>query len=37
MFLLQNEVIAGNPIATISDHLPQFLIVPRIFCNPPAN
>ena len=34
---VSNEVIAGNLTATISDHLPQFLIAPDIFCNPPAN
>ena len=29
--------IAGNLTGTISDHLPQFLIVPNIFSNPPSN
>ena len=29
--------ISGNLTATISDHLPQFLIVPNIFSNPPSN
>ena len=28
--------IPGNIIATISDHLPQFLIAPDIFVNPPS-
>ena len=28
---------SGNLTATISDHLPQFLIVPNIFSNPPSN
>ena len=28
--------ISGNITATISDHLPQFLIAPRIFSNPPS-
>ena len=23
--------------STISDHLPQFMIVPNVFCNPPSN
>ena len=31
------DSISGNLTATISDHLPQFLIVPNIFSNPPAN
>ena len=31
------EVTAGNLTATISDHLPQFLIATDIFCNTPAN
>ena len=34
---ISNEVIAGNLTARISDHLPQFLIAPDIFCNPPRN
>ena len=34
---ISNEVIAGNLTATISNHLPQFLIAPDIFCNPPPN
>ena len=34
---ISNEVIDVNLSATISDHLPQFLIAPAIFCNPPAN
>ena len=29
--------IAGNLTGTISDHLPQLLIVPNIFSNPPSN
>ena len=29
--------ICGNIIATTSDHLPQFLISPNIFANPPSN
>ena len=31
------DSIYGNLTATISDHLPQFLIVPNIFSNPPSN
>ena len=31
------DSISGNLIATISDHLPQFLIVLNIFSNPPSN
>ena len=31
------DSISGNLTATISDHLPQFLIVPNIFSNPPFN
>ena len=27
----------GNITATISDHLPQFLILPNTFANPPFN
>ena len=34
---ISNEAIAGNLIAIISDHLPQFLRAYDIFCNPPAN
>ena len=31
------DSISGNLTATISNHLPQFLIVPNIFSNPPSN
>ena len=31
------DSISANLTATISDHLPQFLIVPNIFSNPPSN
>ena len=31
------DSLSGNLTATISDHLPQFLIVPNIFSNPPSN
>ena len=31
------DIILGNLTATISDHLPQFLIAPEIFRNSPSN
>ena len=31
------DIISGNLTATISDHLPQFLIIPNIFCNISGN
>ena len=31
------DSISGNVTATISDHLPQFLIAPNIFFKPPSN
>ena len=31
------DSLSGNLTATISDHLPQFLIIPNIFSNPPPN
>ena len=31
------DSLSGNLTASISDHLPQFLIVPNIFSNPPSN
>ena len=31
------DSLSGNLTATISDHLPQFLMVPNIFSNPPSN
>ena len=34
--LIENT-ISGNLTATISDHLPQFIVLPNIFCNPPSN
>ena len=34
--LIENT-ISGNLIATISDHLSQFIILPNIFSNPPSN
>ena len=27
------DIISGNLTATISDHLPQFAIIPNMFCN----
>ena len=32
-----SDSISGNLTATISDHLPQFLIVPNMFSNSPFN
>ena len=34
--LIENT-ISGNLTPTISDHLPQFIILPNIFSNPPSN
>ena len=34
--LIENT-ISGNLTAIISDHLPQFTILPNIFSNPPSN
>ena len=31
------EAISGNLTSKISDHLPQFMIDPNVFCNPPSN
>ena len=31
------DAISGNLTATISDHLPQIMIVPNVFANPPSN
>ena len=31
------NTISGNLAATISDHLPQFIILPNIFSNPTSN
>ena len=31
------NTISGNLTSTISDHLPQFIILPNIFSNPPSN
>ena len=35
--LTSHEVISDNITATISDHLPQFLIAPNVFANPSSN
>ena len=31
------DAISGNLTATISDRLPQIMIVPNVFANPPSN
>ena len=31
------DAISGNLTATISDHLPQIMIVPNVFANPTSN
>ena len=35
--VISKDIICGNVTATISDHLPQFLVSPNIFANPPTN
>ena len=35
--VISPERISGNLTLTISDHLPQFMIAPNVFCNPPSN
>ena len=35
--VLSCEAISGNIIATISDHLPQFLCAPNVLSNPLCN
>ena len=35
--VILRDSLSGNVAATIFDHLPQFLIVPDIFSNPPSN
>ena len=35
--VILSDSLSGNPTASISDHLSQFLIVPNIFSNPPYN
>ena len=34
--LIENTT-SGNLTATISDHLPKFIILPNVFSNPPSN
>ena len=34
--LIENT-ISGNLTAALSDHLPQFIILPNIFSNPPSS
>ena len=31
--IISPEVISGNLISTMYDHLPQFMLVPNVFCN----
>ena len=33
--VISKDIISGNITATISDHLPQFLISPNTFADPP--
>ena len=33
--IISPEAISGNLTSTISDHLPQFMIVPNVFSNSP--
>ena len=35
--VIPKDIISGNITAAISDHLPQFLISPNIFSDPPSN
>ena len=35
--IISPGAISGNLTSTISDHLPQFMIVPNVFSNPPSN
>ena len=35
--VIMSDSLSDNLTATIFDHLPQFLIVPNIFSNPPSN
>ena len=35
--VISNDIISGNIAALISDHLPQFLISPNTFADPPSN
>ena len=35
--VIDPDIISGNLTATISDHLPQFSIIPNVFGNIPSN
>ena len=35
--VISKDIICSNITATISDHLPQFLVSPNTFVNPPSN
>ena len=35
--IISPEAISSNFTSTLSDHLPQCMIVPNVFCNPPSN
>ena len=35
--VISKDIVCGNVTATISDHLPQFLVLPNAFANPPSN
>ena len=35
--IIDTDIISGNSTATISDHLPQFSIIPNMFGNIPGN
>ena len=35
--VISKDIMSGNITATISDHLPQFLISPNTFADPPSN
>ena len=35
--VISKDIICGNITATISDHLPQFLVLPNTFSYPPSN
>ena len=35
--VISKDIICSNITATISDHLPQFLVSPNTFANPPSN
>ena len=35
--VISKDIVCGNTTATISDHLPKFLVSPNTFANPPSN